>query len=137
MKINLTSVLASTLLAGFTATTATADVTSTSQDFEGLVQVDPASLTNAGWLVFANVFSSAGVYLYGYGPFPAPNGGPAFSAVSTGEGGPAQGAQGLVAYSDYNNGDHANGNLNEANVFQERPGLAAGDVGDYIFSFDA
>ena len=113
-----------------------AALTSYSQDFEGLTQADPAALTNDGWLVFGNVFDSGGGYLYGYGPFAAPNGGPAFSAVAAGEGGVPQGAQQLVAYSDYNNGDHGAGNLIEANVFQEQV-IGAGDAGIWTFSFDA
>jgi hypothetical protein len=107
------------------------------QDFEGLVQADPAALGNDGWRYFGNVFSPALVYLYGYGPGPAPNGGPGFSAIAAGQGGPAQGAQQLVVYSDYNNGDHANGNLIEANVFQEQA-IGAADVGNlWEFRFDA
>jgi len=114
-----------------------ADLSVYSENFEGLNQADPAALGNAGWLYFANVFSPALVYLYGYGPGPAPNGGPAFSAIAAGQGGPAQGAQQLVVYSDYNNGDHANGNLIEANVFQEQT-IGAADVGSsWTFQFDA
>lgn len=114
-----------------------ADLSTYTQDFEGLVQADPSALGNDGWRYFGNVFTPAMVYIYGYGPGPAPNGGPAFSAIATGQGGPAQGAQQLVVYSDYNNGDHANGNLIEANVFQEQV-IGAADVG-YLweFRFDA
>ncbi len=108
------------------------------QDFEGLDQADPSALSNDGWLVFANVFDgTTGGYLYGYGPFPAPNGGPAFSAITNGQGGPAQGAQQLVTYSDYNNGDHANGHTIEANVFQEQV-IGSGDAGKtFTLRFDA
>ena len=42
------------------------------QDFENLVQSDVNALTNDGWLVFGNVFTSNNEYLYGYGPFGAP-----------------------------------------------------------------
>ena len=56
--------------------------------------------------------------------------------VVVGEGGPAQGDQQLSVYSDYNNGDHANGIWIEANVFQEQI-VGAGNVGDtWIFGFD-
>ena len=114
-----------------------ADLSNYSQDFEGLDQANPSALAADGWLVFGNVFSPGGGYLYGYGPDPAPNGGPAFSAIAAGEGGPAQGAQQLVAYNDYNNGDHANGNLIEANLFQEQV-VGAADVGSmWTFQFDA
>ena len=81
--------------------------------------------------IFANVFAPGGVtYLYGYGVFPAPNSGPpfAFCTIAAGEGGPAQGAQQLVVFSDYNNVDHGVGNIIESNVFQEQT-IDAGDVG--------
>ncbi len=108
-----------------------------SQDFEAMNIADGGALSADGWLVFANVFSSGGAYLYGYGPFPAPNGGPGFCGLATGEGGAAQGAQQLNVYSDYNNGDHAAGNLIEANTFQEQT-VVAGDVGStWTFEFDA
>jgi hypothetical protein len=137
MKLNLSSALVSTVLVGLTASTGLADVLPYSQDFEGLVQVDPGALANDGWLVFGNVSSTAGVYLYGYGPFVAPNGGPAFCGITSGQGGAQQGAQQLVVYNDYNNGDHNLGDLIEANVFQEQI-IAAGDVGKtFRFTFDA
>jgi hypothetical protein len=109
-----------------------------SEDFEGLDPADPDALANAGWLVFGNVFNGAtGDYLYGYGPFPSPNGGAAFAGIVTGEGGPDQGAQQLSVYSDYNNGDHGNGHLIEANVFQEQIVDAANVGQTWVFSFDA
>lgn len=113
-----------------------------SQDFEGMNQTDPGVLGADGWLVFGNVFSSGGDYLYDYGPFIAPNAcaaglEPAFSCVAAGEGGPAQGAQQLVAFSDYKNFDHAIGNLIESNLFQEQT-IDAADVGKtMLFNFDA
>jgi hypothetical protein len=108
-----------------------------SQDFEGLNQADPAALANDGWLVFGNVFDPGGGYLYGYGVFGAPNGGPAFSGITTGEGGPDQGAQQLVTYNDYNSDEHIAGNLVEANCFQEFS-IGAGDVSEtWVFTFDA
>lgn len=116
---------------------ALAQLTSYSQDFEGLVQTDTGALGADGWLIFANVFSSGGAYLYGYGVFPAPNDGGGFSAIVTGEGGASQGAQQLVVFSDYNNTDHGLGNVIEANVFQEFT-VSAGDVGTtWNFDFDA
>ncbi|HMB70692.1 MAG TPA: hypothetical protein VKU85_15360 [bacterium] len=137
MKGALTKSLAIAAMVVF-ATTAWADLTSYSQDFEGLVQADPAALGNDGWLYFANVFDgTTSGFLYNYGPGPAPNGGPAFSAIATGQGGASQGAQQLVVYSDYNNGDHNNGNIIEANVFQEQV-IGAVDVGtEWTFMFDA
>lgn len=108
-----------------------------SQDFEGLNQADANALSDDGWVIFGNVYDAGGSYIYGYGPFPAPNGGPGFCAVANGQGGPSQGDQQLVVYSDYNNGDHASGLFVEANVFQEQT-IEAGDVGAVVtFSFDA
>jgi hypothetical protein len=108
------------------------------QDFESLVQADPMALSSDGWVVFGNVFDPTHtMYLYGYGPFPAPNPGGGFSALIGGQGGAGQGAQQLSIYSDYNNGDHANGNLIESNVYKEQT-IGAGDVGHTVlFRFDA
>jgi len=113
------------------------------QNFESLTpgdppQAQPTSLATDGWLVGANVFGPDGTsFLYNYFAFPAPNGGPAFSAVAVGEGGPDQGEQQLSIYNDYNNADHGAGNIIEAIVFQEFP-IVADDVGTTIvFTFDA
>lgn len=115
---------------------ASAGLTSYTQNFESLNQADPAALSNDGWQVFGNVFGSDWSYWYGYGPFPAPNGGAAFSAIASGEGGASQGTQQLSIYNDYNNGDHANGAYIEANVFQEMT-VDAADVGStWTFGFD-
>ena len=115
-----------------------ADLANYSQDFESLVQTNPAALNADGWLVFGNVFSpDHSAYYYGYGPFPAPNGGAAFCGIDLGQGGPGQGAQQLVVYNDYNSGEHPSGNLVEANVFQQQT-IGAADVGStWIFRFDA
>jgi hypothetical protein len=99
-----------------------------SQDFETLNQGDPAALADDGWLVFGNVFGPDWSYWYGYGVFPAPNDGAAFSAIALGEGGAEQGSQQLSVFSDYNNVDHAVGAYIEANVFQEQV-IDAGAVG--------
>ena len=109
-----------------------------SQDFEGLNQADTGALGADGWLVFANVFGPGGApYLYGYGVFPAPNDGGGFSQIAVGEGGATQGNQQLNIFSDYNNVDHAVGNLIEANTFQEMV-VGPGDVGEvWVFEFDA
>lgn len=108
-----------------------------SQNFEGLVITSPTALSGDGWVVYGNVFTPGNVYMYGYGPFPAPNGGNAFSDIDTGQGGAGQGTQQLSIYSDYNNLDHANGNIIESNVYREQT-ITAGDVNGYwIFQFDA
>jgi hypothetical protein len=107
------------------------------QDFEMLEQSNPEALAMDGWLVFANVFAPDGSFLYNYGPFPAPNGGPGFCGIDIGQGGPEQGEQQLVVYNDYNNPDHNVGNLIEANVFQEQI-IGMMDVGTtWLFQFDA
>lgn len=108
-------------------------------DFEGY---DPAAgLIDNGWGVGANVFDSGGNFIYNYfggPPFPAPNGTGAFSNIGSGEGGPDQGNQQLIAFNDYNNADHGNGsnNLIEANFYREYI-VGAGDAGDWTFTFDA
>lgn len=118
---------------------ASAQLTTYAQDFESLVQADTGALGADGWKIFANVFSSGGAYLYGYGVFPAPNdpGAPAFCLIADGQGGGGQGLQQLVTFSDYNNPDHGVGNIIETNVFQEFT-AGAGDVGTtWKFQFDA
>lgn len=118
------------------ASLAAADIAAYAQDFESLNQASPTALGDDGWLVGANVFDPGGNFLYNYFAFPAPNGGPAFSSIAAGEGGAAQGSQQMVVYSDYNNADHAAGNLIEANVFREYT-VGAADVGHtWTFSFD-
>ncbi|MBK8167258.1 MAG: hypothetical protein IPK64_15055 [bacterium] len=108
-----------------------------SQNFEGMVQASPTALSDNGWLVYGNVSSPTNVYLYGYGPFPAPNGSGAFCAIDAGQGGDPQGLQQLAVYSDYNNTDHGAGNLIESNVYREQT-VTAGDVGKtWVFAFDA
>ena len=112
-------------------------VTSYNQDFESMATPSTGALLGDNWLVFANVYDATGTYLYGYGPFPAPNDGAAFCAVATGQGGTAQGDQQLSVYSDYNNPDHGIGRLIESNVFQERT-IAETDVGTtVVFTFQA
>ena len=114
-----------------------AQVNDYSQDFESMNAASATALSDDGWLVGANVFSPGGGYLYNYFAFPAPNGGPGFCAVATGEGGVDQGAQQMVVYNDYNNGDHGIGNLIEANVFREQVITAADVDRAVIFRFDA
>lgn len=127
------------LTASFTlmAPSALAALSSYSENFEGLDAGSPSALGDTGWNIFANVFNPDGSLAYGYGVFPAPNGSGGFSNVATGEGGPDQGAQQLVTFSDYNNADHGNGLSIEANVFQEQI-IGSGDLGtEWTFSFDA
>lgn len=119
------------------STSAMADLAPYSQDFEGLVAGDAGALSANGWLIFGNVFHGVtNAYLYGYGPFGAPNHAAAFSQIATGEQGPNQGQQYLNVFSDYNNGDHGNGHRIESNVFQEQV-VGAVDLGQIAsFNFD-
>lgn len=139
--MRLSLLCAGALMAGLLSTSASAAITPFSEDFEGLDPLSSSALGDAGWLVGANVFASDGTtFLYNYFSFPAPNGGPAFSGVATGEGGAPQGNNQLSVYNDYNNADHGNASNNviEAVVFQEQIGVDAADVGKtYQFSFDA
>jgi hypothetical protein len=113
-----------------------------SQNFETLAPggtgYGNSALSDNGWLVFANVFKTNGDYDYGYGPFLAPNGDTAFSGIAIGQGGPQQGNQQLVVFSDYNNGSaHASGQLVEALLFQQQT-IGTGDVGStWTLRFDA
>ena len=107
------------------------------QDFETMDPAYTGALADDGWLVYANVFGPDWSYWYGYGAFPAPNDGFGFCQVVTGEGGGAQGANQLVIFSDYNNGDHANSANIQALVFQEMT-IEASDVGETMdFEFQA
>jgi len=106
-----------------------------SQDFEALPMVD-GSLAGDGWLNFMNVFDPGGGYLYGYGVYPAVNNIGNLQDITNGQGGPDQGDQQLVVYSDYANGDHGIGNLIESNLFQEWT-VGAGAMGTWCFAFDA
>ncbi len=106
-----------------------------SQDFESLVQTDLDALANDGWLAYGNVFDTEDNYLYGYGPYPAPNHGNAFSAIVLDQGGDDQGVQQLSIFSDYENADHANSYTIESNVYQEWT-VGPEDVGStWAFSF--
>ncbi len=106
-------------------------------DFEGYAMVD-GQLAADGWLVYGNIFDPAGNYLWGHGPWAAPNNIGNWCDIVQMEGGPAQDLQQLVMYSDYANGDHGNGsgNLIESNLFQEQP-IPAGASGLWSFTFDA
>ena len=134
MKLSTLSAAAGALLC--LAPSAAADLTSYSQDFEAADPMNPTALSDVGFGVFGNVFDAAGAFLYGYGTFPAPNGGASFSAVASGSAGAAQGTQYINVYSDYNNQDHAAGHYIEANVFQEQT-IGTADLGNtWTFNFD-
>ena len=120
---------------GLVATTASADLMPYSQDFESLDKNSGTALQD-GWVVGANVFEPDGTtFIYNYFAFPAPNGSGGFSNVTDTSGGALDGNQGLVVFSDYNNGDHNNGRRIEAIFFREMT-IGAADVGSFWeFSF--
>ncbi len=135
------------LLAGSSAFAA---VPSTySQDFEAMTPNGMnMDLENDGWRVGANVYDAAGGnFKFFYGLFVAPNGGPGFSSVATGDatsGG--VGVNYLNIYSDYNccglgggtPEGHGNG-TDEVNalVLQEFT-IDAADIGKTVtFTFEA
>lgn len=104
------------------------------QDFETLVPAD-GSLAADGWLVYGNIFDPTGtIYLWGHGPWPAPNNVGNWCDITNGQGGPLQGLQQLVVYSDYGNADHAVGNIIESLLFQEQ---TVTGTGIWTFQFDA
>ena len=142
MQVRVTTVLAAAFLC-LAPAAGHAALSSYLGTFEGMTVGEigvPNSLSSNGWLVYGNVFTAAHVYMYGYGPNPAPNDGAAFCAVVAGQGGDPQGTNQLSVYSDYNNQvpqGHAGGYLVEANVYHEQT-VSAADVGNtWTFQFDA
>lgn len=104
------------------ASTSHAALINYSQDFELLIRADPAALGNDGWFISDNVS--------------APNNGPGFSTITSGQGGLAQGAQQLTVFSDYMNAGHTLGNWVETLVYQEQT-ISITDVGStWNFTFD-
>ena len=104
-----------------------------SDDFESYVTPPDGNSIGGGWTIFANIFGgfpTCDPYLYGYGPFEAPNSNSAFSNIAVGNTG-----QILNVFSNYDDGEHGNGNCLETSVFQERV-FSAVDVGSYVFKFD-
>jgi hypothetical protein len=135
MRLRIITILAIAILC-LTPTSAWADLAPYGQDFEGLVQPEPAALADDGWVVFANVWGPGWAYWYGYAAV-APNGTPGFSSIAVNQGGSGQGDQQLVTYSDYLNSNHGDGAHIEANVYQEQT-IGAADVGTtWRFNFDA
>ena len=106
-----------------------------SQDFEGLAPTN-GSLSGDGWLNYGNVFDPAFNWIGGYGPFGAVNNIGNWQDIVAGEGGPPQGAQQIVVYSDYANAEHGNGNWVESNLYQEWT-VGTGASGTWVFTFDA
>ena len=113
------------------------------QDFEALDPAAADALANDGWLYFGNVYDGTGAFKFGFGPFVAPTISGQISAIATGEGGPDQGAQQLVVFSNYDccqpGEGHFNGtDLVETIVFQEINPIPADFIGKvFTFTFDA
>lgn len=104
------------------------------QDFEAMAPVD-GSMSADGWNVYMNIFDDLGNFQYGWG-YPAPNNIGNIDDIVSGEGGPDQGDQQLVMYSDY--GAEQHGWLNwtvETNLYKEWT-VGAG-AGMWYFAFDA
>lgn len=138
MHARATTILAAAFLI-FAPRASQAALTPYTQSFESLIRSSPTALGNDGWSVFGNVYQPDGTtYLYGYGPFPAPNGSGAFCAIDTLQGGALQGNLQLSVYSDYNNtGAHGAGQIVESNVYREQT-IATADVGNtWTVQFDA
>lgn len=113
-----------------------------SQDFEGLDPAGPTALGDDGWLYFGNVYNSSGGFKFGFGPFAAPTTSGQISGIASGEGGPAQGNNQLVVFSNYDccqpGEGHFGTDLVETLVFQEVSSIGAGEIGTiFNFSFDA
>ena len=135
--------LATTATLALAPTAAAQQLTTYIQDFESTSPTDPGAIAADNWIVYGYVLDNMGQYAYGYGVFAAPNhpssspnDGFGFSGIGSGLGGSAQGNQYLDIFSDYANGDHANGFQLESNVFIEQT-IGAVDVGTTAtFSFD-
>lgn len=144
-KLVSAAAVSSIAVAAFFSAQSSAQVTAFSHDFEGLGLEDLGTdISDLGWQVAGQAFDGSspfpGLFSYFYGLFPAPNGGPGFSSIATGDatsGG--VGTQYLNVYNDYNNtGEHDTGvSVVNALVLQEFT-ITAADIGAVItFSFDA
>jgi len=153
-KLRQLGAVSACLIAACLSTSTSAAVSAYAQDFEAVDAGNPDALGPSGenFIIYADVWGSAGgdatvgsdIFLYNYGPFSAPNGGPGFSSIAGGEGGVNQGTQYLNIYSDYNNPDQTAGGACgptgctiNTSVFQEYT-IDAGDVGSvWTLTFDA
>ena len=108
-----------------------------SADFES--SDSSASTLGDGWMAYGEAIDDNGdaIYVYNNGePFDAPNGTGNIANIESGdEAGPDQGQQWLNVFSDYANGDHADGvtiSINVIKMFTVQPT----DTGDYELVFD-
>jgi len=132
MMKNLSIIILSLALLCTFSNTSTAQI-NFMDDFESYTVPPDGMLLGGPWLVGANVFSNPNRtgFLYNYFAFPAPNGGPGFSSTDNDGGNTV-----FNIYSDYNNGDHGNGNYIEAIVFSEAT-IGTVDLNEeYTFMFD-
>ncbi|MEO8444468.1 MAG: thrombospondin type 3 repeat-containing protein [Gammaproteobacteria bacterium] len=152
MKILVPSRLLPTLAALLIAQSGWAALASYSQNFEALTAASSTALSGVGFQVAGTVYNGNtgasppyGAFKSFYGNFAAPNGTGAFSAVATGEGGGAQGAKYLNAFSDYNCCATVDGHRDtnppfdfvQSSVFQEQV-IAAANIGaTWTLTFDA
>ncbi|MEO0586346.1 MAG: dockerin type I domain-containing protein [Planctomycetota bacterium] len=125
------------LVATVSAVPALGQLSTYTQDFESLDRTQINALSGDGWLFFGSAFEPDGVtqaYVYSPNAFPAPNdiNFPNISVISDipSGGTPPVDDQGLVIFSDYNNGDHRNGtnHIIQGDVFQEQT-ITNGDLG--------
>lgn len=137
--------LAATAAVGLSATSASAQLSNYSQDFESLDRTDANALAADGWLLFAaSVDGIPFDATYGdfqAGPFAAPNNiaSPNISVISDipSGGDPPAGNQGLVFFSDYASGLHSDPNDPRGlvlSLFQQQT-IGAGDIGQTV-TFD-
>ncbi len=99
-------------------------------------------MSDDGWLYFGNVFDSTGGFKFGFGPFAAPTTSGQISGIASGEGGPDQGNNQLVVFSNYDccqpGEGHFGTDLVETIVFQEIASIPADFIGQiFTFEFDA
>jgi hypothetical protein len=113
------------------------------EDFESLDSSSQFALALTGWGRYTSAWlgqvGPPGLFLYDYqgAAANATSGIGQMSAVATGEGGPAQGAQYLNVFSDYGNADHGAGALIDVNIFQQWT-VGAADIGQvFTLTFDA
>lgn len=141
MKKTLTTLFCGGLLSAALAPAGFGQITSYSQDFEGLDATDPNALANDGWQFFAAGINPNGSTSFTFGPIGAPNNSanPNVSLISTSDGGePPAGNQGLLFLTDNNSpliNDPADDRVLELSVFQQQT-ISAADIGtSVIFSF--
>jgi hypothetical protein len=140
MRYRSSPIIAAALLFCLMPAVGQAQLASYTQDFELLDPANTGALAGDGWTVFGNAYDPTGeIFLFGYGPFPAPNdpSNPAFCNMVEFEGGVDQGIYQIQVISDYNSDQHPIGNRLESNVFQEQV-IGAENIGQrWRFFFES